>query len=388
MLNFKLSLPTEVFFGKGQVKVVGEQVRRHGGGRVLICYGSDRVKRQGIFDAVTAKLIDKGIAWHELGGIAPNPRITSIREGVRLIREHRCDFIVAIGGGSVLDCAKGISAASGYDGDPWDLYTRKGEVKSVLPLGMVLTLAATGSEMNGTSVVTNLETKQKLAIRLPMLKPRFSVLDPVYTYSVPPDQTAAGTVDIMSHVFEQYFSPVPGTFVQDRFADALLKTCLHYGPIALKEPENYEARANLLWAGTLALNELLTYGKTGDWATHMIGHGVAAHYDVTHGVGLAILFPHWMHFVLGDDAQGKFYDLARNVWGVPISMDRMEAAREGIARTRQLFTELGMPARLREVGVAEDMLPAIAKTVVEFGDIGVFRKLNEKMVLEILKKAY
>lgn len=388
MLNFKFSIPTEVFFGKGQIKVVGEQVRRHGGTRALICYGSGRVKQQGIYDAVCAKLAEKGISFCELGGIEPNPRIKSVRDGVKIVKSHDIDFIIAIGGGSVIDCAKGIAVGARYDGDPWDLYLRKGEVTGALPLGVVLTLAATGSEMNGTSVVSNLETKQKLPIRMPFLKPRFSVLDPVYTYTVPPRHTAAGTVDIMSHVYEQYFSPVSGTFVQDRLADALLKTCITYGPVALKDPENYEARANLLWAGTLALNELLTYGKTGDWGTHMIGHGVAAHYDVTHGVGLAILFPHWMDFVLGEDTQGKFYDLARNVWQVPLAMDRMEAAREGIARTRRFFTELGMPARLREVGVAEDMLPTIARTVVEFGEVGVFRKLNEKQVLEILKKAY
>jgi len=388
MQNFKLSLPTEIFFGKGQIKVLGEQVKRHGGTRVLVCYGSGRVKQQGIYDAVTTKLTGKEIPFHELGGIAPNPRITSIREGVRLVKEHGIDFIVAIGGGSVLDCAKGIAAGARYDGDPWDLYTKKGEIRSALPLGMVLTLAATGSEMNGTSVVTNLETKQKLAIRLPFLKPRFSVLDPTYTFTVPPDQTACGTVDIMSHAYEQYFSTVPGTFLSDRLGEAVLKTCLHYGPVALKEPENYEARANLLWAATIGLNELLTYGKTGDWATHMIGHGVAAHYDVTHGVGLAILFPHWMNFVLDERSLDKFHALARNLWGVPISMEPMEAAREGIARTRQFFTELGMPARLREVDVAEEMLPTIAKTAVEFGAVGVYRKLGEAEVLEILRKAW
>ena len=388
MLNFKFSIPTEVFFGKGQIKVVGEQVRRHGGTRALICYGSGRVKQQGIYDAVAGKLAEKGISFCELGGIEPNPRIKSVRDGVNIVRSHDLDFIIAVGGGSVIDCAKGIAVGARYDGDPWDLYLRKGEVTGALPLGVVLTLAATGSEMNGTSVVSNLETKQKLPIRMPFLKPRFSVLDPVYTYTVPPRHTAAGTVDIMSHVYEQYFSTVSGTFVQDRLAEALLKTCVAYGPTALKEPEHYEARANLLWAGTLALNELLTYGKTGDWGTHMIEHALSAHYDVTHGVGLAILFPHWMEFTLEKQTCDKFHALAVNLWGVAPGTDRMAVAREGIARTRAFFSSLGMPTQLREVGVPEEALPAIAKTTVEFGEVGVYRKLDEKAVLDILKRAY
>lgn len=388
MLNFKLSLPTEIFFGKGQIKVIGEQVKRHGGSRVLICYGSGRIKEQGIFDAVVSHLAEKGLSFCELSGIEPNPRISSVREGVRIVKEHDIDFLIAIGGGSVIDAAKGIAAGSFYHGDPWDLYTGKGKVSTALPLATVLTLAATGSEMNSNSVVSNLETKQKLAIHFPCLKPRFSILDPTYTFTVPPLHTAAGVADIMSHVWEQYFSPTPGTFLQDRLAEAILQTCITYAPIAIKEPENYEARANLMWASTLALNELIAYGKATDWATHIIEHAVSAHYDVTHGVGLAILFPHWMSYVLDDRSLEKFFALATNVWKVPLTADRMEAAREGIARTRSFFMSLNLPARLREVGVSETALPAIAKTAVEFGPLGTYRKLDERAVLEILKKAY
>jgi len=388
MLNFKLSLPTEVFFGKGQIKVIGEQVKRYGGNRVLICYGSRRIKEQGIFDVVASHLTEKGISFCELGGIEPNPRITSVREGVRLVKEHDIDFLIAVGGGSVIDAAKGIAAGAFYNGDPWDLYTGRGKVSTALPLATVLTLAATGSEMNSNSVVSNLETKQKLAIHYACVKPKFSILDPTYTFTVPPLHTAAGVADIMSHVWEQYFSPTPGTFLQDRLAEAILQACITYAPIAIKEPENYEARANLMWASTLALNELIAYGKVTDWGTHVIEHAVSAHYDVTHGVGLAILFPHWMSFALDERSLDKFFALATNVWKVPFAADRMEVAREGIARTRVFFMNLGLPARLREVGVPEAALPAIAKTVVEFGPVGTYRKLGEEAVLEILKRAY
>jgi len=388
MLNFKLSLPTEIFFGKGQIKVLGEQVKRHGGTRALICYGSRRIKQQGIFDAAAAQLTEKGISFCELGGIEPNPRITSVREGVRIVKEHDINFLIAIGGGSVIDATKAIAAGAHYHGDPWDLFTGKGKVKTAVPLGTVLTLAATGSEMNSNSVVSNLETKQKLAIHYACVKPKFSILAPTYTSTVPPLHTAAGVADIMSHVWEQYFSDTPGTIVQDRLAEAILHTCITCGPIPVREPENYEARANLMWASTLALNELLSYGKATDWGTHVIEHAVSAHYDVTHGVGLAILFPHWMAYVLDERSLDKFFALAVNVWRVPLTADRMDAAREGIARTREFFTSLGLPARLREVGVPETALPAIAKTAVEFGPVGGWRKLGEEAVLEILRKAY
>ncbi|MCK5491862.1 MAG: iron-containing alcohol dehydrogenase, partial [Candidatus Omnitrophica bacterium] len=249
------------------------------------------------------------------------------------------------------------------------------------------TLAATGSEMNGNSVVSNADTKEKLVISSDLLRPRFSVLDPTYTFSVPQNQTAAGVVDIFSHVLEQYFSPIKEAFLQDRLAEAILKTCIKYGPIALKEPENYESRATLLWVSSLALNGLLSYGKIGDWATHYIEHEVSAIYDVTHGVGLAILTPHWMEYVLKESTTNKFYEYAKNVWGVEGS-NLNKVSQEGIIKTKEFFYSLGMPSTLQEIGVKQDSLEEMAKKAIIFGDLGSFQKLNKDDILNILKNSF
>ncbi len=388
MQNFKFSIPTTVFFGKSEIRVLGKETAKLGVKRVLLCFGSNRIKQSGLYDEAKKLLHTEGIESIDLSGIDPNPRITSVWSGVELCRKNDLEAVIAIGGGSVIDCAKAIAAGACYAGDPWDLYTGKGQTEKALPVCTVLTLAATGTEMNGTSIISNLETGHKLGLRNPILKPRFSILDPEYTYTVPRYHTAAGTVDIMSHVYEQYFSVVPGTFVADRMCEAILLSCMEYGPKALEEPNNYEARANLLWAGTIALNELLVYGRIGDWATHMIEHVVSAVYDVTHGAGLAILFPVWMEQVLSSDTVDKFYELAVRVWGVAPNDDKMNAAREGIVRTRAFFVSLGMPQKLREVGVEKKQLSDMARTTVEFGSVGRFKKLGYDEVLKILEAAW
>lgn len=388
MLNFVYNIPTRIYFGKDQVHQIGEAVKEFGGSRVLITYGSKRIKNIGLFDEAVDYLKRYDIKVFELGGIEPNPRISSVREGVRICKENNVDFILSIGGGSVLDCSKAIAVGYYYDGDPWDFYIKKAELAEALPIGAILTLAATGSEMNGNSVISNLETEQKYSIGDDMLRPKFSILDPTLTYSVPSDQTAAGIVDIMSHIFEQYFSPIKDSFVQDRLAEALLQTCVYAGPIAMKEPDHYEARANLLWAGSLALNSLLTYGKYGDWATHMIEHEVSAIYDITHGVGLAILTPFWMEYVLDENTLDKFVSLALNVWKVHDSPIKMAVAKDGINRTRAFFSSLGMPERLRDVGIEKERLEEMAEKTVMFGSRGTIRTLEKDDVLKILEMAY
>ena len=388
MDNFTLNIPTKIFFGRNQIKVLGRQIEKYGGKRVLICYGSKRIKKEGLFQTITDKLADRGLYFTELGGIEPNPRITSVREGVKICREENIDFILAVGGGSVIDCAKVIAGSVSYDGDPWDFCLRKAAISKALPIGTVLTLAATGSESNGNAVISNVETKQKLPVYSPILWPKFSILDPEYTYSVPPFHTAAGIADIMSHIFEQYFSSTADTFTQDRLAEALLKTCLKYAPVVMENPTDYTARAEILWAGNLALNTLLSLGKEGDWANHAIEHEVSAIFDISHGAGLAVLFPNWMKYVMDDTNADKFYQLAVNVFGVAESSDKKTAALEGIDRLRSFYNSIGMPSKLSETGVEEESLQKMAEGAVRFGEIGTFKKLKSKDVLAILKMAY
>lgn len=386
MENFNFHAPTKILFGRGKVNEIGDEIKKHGS-RVLLAYGGGSVKKIGLYDQVVKQLNDNGIFFVELSGIQPNPRISSVREGIKRCRNNDIDFILPIGGGSVIDACKAIAAGVKYEGDAWDFLIQKAKVQDPLPIGTVLTLAATGSEMNGNSVISNEETLEKRGMGSDLLRPKFSVLDPTYTFSVNRYHTAAGTVDIMSHIFENYFAPGEGTFVQDAIAESILRTCIKYGAVALDEPENYEARANLLWAGSLALNGLTLTGKAaGDWATHMIEHEVSAIYDLTHGAGLAILHPVWMRYVLNDSTAPKFAQMARNVWNVS-EEDDMKAAEQGIAAVRAFFNSLGMPATLSQVDIPSDHFDEMGKKACVFGEIGTFKQLNAADVSAILEKA-
>jgi alcohol dehydrogenase YqhD (iron-dependent ADH family) len=263
----------------------------------------------------------------------------------------------------------------------------KATVVDPLPLASVLTLAATGSEMNGSAVISNDETQDKRPMGDPALRPVFSVLDPEYTYSVNKWHSAAGTTDIMSHIFEAYFTPDSGVLVQDLMSEALMSVCIKYGRQVIDEPKNYEARANLMWAGTLAINGLISYGKIpGDWATHMIEHEVSAIYDLTHGAGLAILFPVWMDYVLDADNAWRFAQMARNVWGVKLA-DDMAAAKAGIGEVRKFFKSLDMPSTLKEVNIDGSHISVMAEKATIFGPVGSLKKLYSKDIEEILKRA-
>ena len=387
MLNFTMSLPTEVYFGKDTADGLAGYIRKFNGSRILLAYGGGSIKNNGIYDKILSVLNENGIFFKELPGIKPNPKISSVREGVKIIRENRLDFILAAGGGSVIDACKGMAAGAVYDGDPWDFYLRKAKLEAKpLPIGVILTLAATGSETNWGSVVSDDETERKLPFRHESLRPKFAVLDPVYTYTVPAYHTAAGIVDIMAHVFEQYFSPTKDAYLSDRLAEAVMRTVIHYAPVVMEQPDNYEARANILWAGTLALNQILTYGKTTDWATHMIEHEVSAIYDISHGAGLAVLFPNWMKFTLDEDTQPKFVEYAKNVWGISSEgKNDFEIAMEGIDRTSGFFRSLNMPSTLSEFNIDDSRLDEMAKKAVAFGDLGSFSRLGKEEVLQILR---
>jgi alcohol dehydrogenase YqhD (iron-dependent ADH family) len=386
MNDFTYAISTRVLFGRNKIEQLTEEIEKYAD-TVLFVYGQGSIKNNGIYDTVKTLLAKSDIDCVELSGVQPNPRIDAVRTGMRLCKDHEVDLVLAVGGGSVIDCAKTIAAGVFFDGDPWDLFL-KGDsaIQDALPVGTILTVAGTGSEMNGNAVVTNPDTRQKFAIHHDLLRPKFSILDPTYTYTVPNRHTAAGIVDIISHILEQYFSPTKDAYVQDRLAESMLKTCIQYGPLALRMPKDYETRAQLMWTSSLALNGILSYGKTTDWATHGIEHAVSAAYDVTHGVGLAVLTPFWMEYVLNEQTQDRFLDLAHNVWGLAGSTDAV--ARQAINKMSEFFISLGMPRSLRELGIEEQKLEEMAGIATTFGSIGRFQKLTTSDVFAILKNAY
>jgi len=385
MNNFWLSVPTDIYFGKGQISMLGKVLSKSGIKKVLLAYGHGSIKRNGLYDDIVEELNAHSISFVELEGIDPNPRISTVREGAEICRKNGVEFIVAAGAGSVIDCCKAIAAARYYSGDPWDFFIRKASVKKTLPICTVLTLAATGSEMNGGTVITNEETKEKLSTGSMKMKPRFSILDPCYTFSVPENQTAAGIADIMSHVFEQYFS-YPQSAILDYMSEAVLKTVIKYGPLAIKEPGNYEARAQIMWAGTIALNGLLGSGKDGDWATHLIEHEISAKYDITHGTGLAILTPHWMRKVLDDNNVDKFADYGKNVWGITEN-DVWKTANTAIDKTAQFFNSLGIPSKLTDLGINDEKFEEMAHSALKYNNIGRFKSLSKEDIIEIYRNS-
>lgn len=360
MYNFTYDIGTIVHFGQGQIEALPEAVKKYGK-KVLLAYGGGSIKRMGLYDKVTQTFKDNGIQWVELSGIEPNPRHTSVNEGAKLCRENDVDVIVAVGGGSTIDCSKLVACATFYDGDSWDIVTGKVEPVKHLPIISILTLSATGSEMNGGAVISNLETNDKEGFGHPNARPKVSILDPTYTYTVPKNQTAAGTADIVSHLFEVYFTKVKDAYMQDRICEALLKTCFHYGRIAMDDPKNYEARANLMWASSWAINGFIAGGKANAWTVHPMEHQLSAYFDITHGVGLAILTPAWMEYILNDATVDKFVEFGTNVFNIDANQDKYDIAQQAIERTYDEFAAMDIPMQLSEVGITEDKLEIMAE---------------------------
>ncbi|MCH1625487.1 iron-containing alcohol dehydrogenase [Ferdinandcohnia quinoae] len=384
MNNFTYYNPTKLIFGKGQVEQLKVEVPQYGK-KVLLVYGGGSIKRNGLYDQVLAQLHEVGTVVFELAGVEPNPRLSTVRKGIEICKKEGIEFILAVGGGSVIDCTKAIAAGSKYDGDVWDFMTRKAAAKDALPFGTVLTLAATGSEMNSGSVITNWETNEKYGWGSPHVFPKFSILDPVNTFTVPKDQTIYGIVDMMSHVLEHYFHHVPGTITQDQWCESVLRTVIETAPKLLDDLENYDHRATILLNGTLALNGMLNMGYAGDWATHNIEHAVSAVYDIPHGGGLAILFPHWMMHVL-DENVNRFKQLAVRVFDVdPEGKTDREVALEGISRLRDFWNRIGAPSRLADYDIGEENLELMSEKTVVYGEFGRFKKLNKEDSLEILR---
>ncbi|TYO69836.1 iron-containing alcohol dehydrogenase [Rossellomorea marisflavi] len=386
MNEFTFYNPTKLIFGKGQVEQLKDLVPQYGK-KVLLVYGGGSIKKSGLYDQVTAVLNDIAAEVFELAGVEPNPRLTTVRRGVDICKEEGIDFLLAVGGGSVIDCTKAIAAGAKYDGDAWDLVTKKAFASEALPFGTVLTLAATGSEMNAGSVITNWETNEKYGWGSPVTFPQFSILDPENTFTVPKNHTIYGMVDMMSHVFEQYFHNATNTPLQDRMCESVLKVVIETAPKLINDLENYELRETILYSGTIALNGMLQMGYRGDWGSHNIEHAVSAVYDIPHAGGLAILFPNWMKHNLNVNP-ARFAQLAERVWNVdPEGKTQEEVALEGIEKLREFWSSIGAPSRLADYDIDDSKLDLIADKAMANGEFGNFNnhQLNKEDTLSILR---
>ncbi len=387
MIPFGHFNPTHLIFGRGSLAQLTKQLPKYRAKNVLFVYGGGSIKENGIYELTRAILKSLKIKIVELRGVEPNPKLSSVKKGIKLCKIERIDFILAVGGGSVIDCAKAIAAGAKYDGDVWDIISHKAEATGALPLGTVLTLAATGSEMNSNSVITNWDTNEKYGWSSPWVHPRFSILDPEFTYSVPKDQTVYGVVDIMSHVFEQYFNHTSNTPLQDGFSETILRTVIDTAPKLLEDLESYELRETILYSGTMALNGTLSMGIVGDWATHNIEHAVSAVHDIPHGGGLAILFPNWMEHVL-DEGVDRFKQFAIQVFNVnPTGKSDREVALEGIQALRSFWNSIGAPSRLADYDIDESSIEEMADKAMANGPFGHFKQLEREDVLAIYKKS-
>jgi alcohol dehydrogenase YqhD (iron-dependent ADH family) len=384
MQTFTFHNPTKLIFGEGTLNQLPEEVQKYGK-HVLLVYGGGSIKKNGIYDNVLAMLNKAGVEVTELSGVEPNPRLTTVNKGITLCRDNKIDLILAVGGGSVIDCAKAIAIGAKYEGNVWDIITRKAAGHDALPLGTVLTIAATGSEMNSGSVITNWETQEKLGWGSPFTFPRFSILDPQHTVSLPADQTTYGMVDIMSHVLEQYFHHGKNTLLQDAYCESLLKTVIQTAPKLLEDLNSLEHRATILYCGTMALNGILAMGVRGDWATHNLEHAVSAIHDIPHGGGLAILFPNWMRHTMESNV-ARFKRFAIEVFGInPSGKSDKEVAEAGIQALRDFWTSIKAPSRLSDYHIDDSTIELMADKAMVYGDFGNFQKLTRSDVVDIYK---
>jgi alcohol dehydrogenase YqhD (iron-dependent ADH family) len=386
MENFTFQNATRIVFGRGVEAETGRETARHAK-KVLLHYGGGSIKTSGLYDRVCASLKKAGVEYVELGGVKPNPRLSLVREGIRICREQRIGMVLAVGGGSVIDSAKGIGIGVPYAGDVWDFYTKAAAPQEMLPVGVVLTIPAAGSESSNGSVITNEKGDFKKDAGGECMRPKFAIMNPEITFTLPPYQTACGAADIMAHVMERYFTRIDGVDFTDRLCEATLRTIIENVPVVLAKPDDYDARSQIMWAGTIAHNDLLSTGRVGDWASHMIEHELSGIYDVAHGAGLAVIFPSWMKQVYRTDVN-RFARFAVRVWGVEPRFDWSErSALEGIGRTKAFFRDIGLPTSLKELDIDGKRLEEMAKKATENGPLGNFAKLSEKDVLSIYKAA-
>ena len=388
MNNFQFYSSTEFVFGRGTENEAGKYVKKHGGTKVLLHYGGGSAVRSGLLDRVKHSLEAEGIGYTELGGVKPNPRDTLVYQGIELCRAEGTDFILAVGGGSSIDSSKAIAAGVPYDGDFWDFYSGKAQIRAALPVGTVLTIAAAGSEGSGDSVVTKEADGLKRGTGSDLIRPRFSILNPELTCTLPAYQTACGATDIMAHVFERYFTNTQEVEITDRLCEAVLLTMVKETPRVIAQPDLYEARANIMWAGTVAHTNIVGVGREQDWNSHGIEHELSALYDCAHGAGLAVIMPAWMEFVYQHDVM-RFAQIAVRLWGCQMNFAHPDVtALEGIRCFRRFLHSIGMPVNFAELGAKEEDIPKLVeKFGIGDGKTGGFVHLSAADIAEIYRIA-
>lgn len=389
MENFTFCSPTNFVFGKGTEEKVGELCSKYGAKKILIVYGGGSVVRSGLLDRVKDSLTKAGLVYMELGGVKPNPEDDKVREGIKMVREEGIDFLLPVGGGSTIDTAKGIACGALYDGDFWDFYVGKSVIQKAMPVGVVLTIPAAGSEGSGNSVITNTSTMQKLSLRCPdHLRPVFSIMNPELTFTLSPYQTACGICDMMVHIFERYFTNSEAVGISDRLCEGILESIMEEAPKVMADPENYDARANLMWAGNIAHNGTCGIGRIEDWSSHFIEHEISSMYGVTHGAGLSVIFPAWME-ITSKINPSKAKQLSIRVLGVSPNYLNDDVIALGINKLREFWKSLGLPVTMHELGVENPDIDALVRNLhANKGEIiGNYVPLTKDMTRQILELA-
>ena len=385
MLNFEYVCPTKIIFGKGKENEVGNIVKQYGK-KILLHYGGGSVIRSGLLDRVKSSLKAAEIDFIELGGVQPNPRLSLVNEGIKLVKENDIDFILAVGGGSVIDSAKGIGLGSKYDGDLWDIYLRKATPTDHIPVGVILTIPAAGSEMSTSAVITNEVTMEKRGYNTPLNRPVFSILNPELIYTVPKYHLSCGIVDMFAHVVERYFTNTTNVTVTDNLCLGVMNAIYTCGSKYINDVTNYDLAAEVVWAATMAHNGILDPGRETDWSSHAMEHSLSAYYDISHGGGLAVIIPHWMKYVYKHNPK-IFAKYAVAVFGLDKDKNDEELALEGINKTIEFFESLGLPTKLSAYKIDNSKFIEMAKHACIFGPIGNFVKLNEQDVINIYTSA-
>ncbi|MCD6496623.1 MAG: iron-containing alcohol dehydrogenase [Candidatus Aenigmarchaeota archaeon] len=384
MDNFTLHMPTKVIFGRGTETGVGQEVRKHSG-NILLHYGGGSIKRTGLYDRVVESLEKAGIKFAELGGVVPNPRLSMVRKGIELCRKEGIDFILAVGGGSVIDSSKAIAAGAPYEGDVWDFFTKKTVIKNPLKVGVILTISAAGSEMSPSMVITNEEGGRKLSARSDLSRPVFSILNPELTFTLPKKQIAYGSADMFAHIVERYFTNTKNVDVTDEMCEAVMRSIIRNSKKAVADPKDYDAQAELMWAGTVAHNGILGTGREEDWASHKIEHELSAAYDIAHGAGLAVIIPAWMKYVYKHDT-ARFARYGRNVFHV-FEKDDEKAALMGIKETEKFFSSLGLETTLKGLGIGGSRFEEMSRLAAKPEPIGNFVSLDAGDIVKIYRLA-
>lgn len=386
MKDFYYYNPTKLSFGKDSVGFLGKLLSKEHK-RILLHYGGGSIKRTGLYDQVMDILKERNLEVYELPGVVPNPRLGLVREGIQICKEKDISFILAVGGGSVIDSAKAIAAGAKYDGDVWDFFTKEAFVEEAIPLGVILTIPATGSETSNGSVVTNEDGMLKRSFNSDLVRPKFAILNPELSMTLPDNQTFAGITDIISHVLERYFTHTENVDLTDNLCEGTLRAVIKNSYRLKEDPQDYAARAEIMQSGTIAHSGLLGLGRADDWSSHKIGHEISALYGTTHGVTLSIIFPAWMKYVYKENP-ARFARFAVEVFGIaPDDKSDEELALEAIEAFENFLRDIGMPTRLKEIGVSSDRFEEMAKKCVLSGPIGQFKVLNEEDIIKIYQLA-